>query len=147
MLGTLIQTVGLWFLVAVALEAAAVFVEQWGSARSPDEEPQKHNAMALLALVFTLLTPGLLLAHGFLATHDADHTVRVLAMSAPVTAILLGALFGAIVGASARGAAPLMRKLALPLDLMAFLMTVFASLSSIQLLIGAAQNGGIVASP
>jgi hypothetical protein len=137
MLGTLIQTVGLWFLVAVALEAAAVFVEQWGSARSPDEEAPQHNTLALLAFVLTLLTPGLLLAHGFLATHDVDQTIRVLAMSAPVAAILLGALLGAIIGAAARGAAPLMRKLALPLDLVAFLVTVFAALSSIQLLIGA----------
>lgn len=147
MLETLIQTVGLSFLVAVALEAAAVFIEQWGSARSPDEEPPRHNALALLALMLTLLTPGLLLAHGFLAAHDADQTIRVLAMIAPVAAILLGALLGAIVGAAARGAAPLMRRLALPLDLVAFLVTVFAALSSIQLLIAAAQNGGAIATP
>jgi len=147
MLETLIQTVGPWFLVAVALEAAAVFVEQWGAARSPDEEPPKHNALALLALVLTLVTPGLLLAHGFLATHDADQTIRVLAMSAPVAAILFGALLGAIVGAVARSAAPTMRKLALPLDLVAFLVTVFAALSSIRMLIEAAQNGGVIVAP
>ena len=147
MLETLIQTVGPWFLVAVALEAAAVFVEQCGAARSPDEEPPKHNALALLALVLTLVTPGLLLAHGFLATHDADQTIRVLAMSAPVAAILFGALLGAIVGAVARSAAPTMRKLALPLDLVAFLVTVFAALSSIRMLIEAAQNGGVIVAP
>lgn len=147
MLEALIQTVGLWFFVAVALEAAAVFIEQWGSARSPDEEPPRHNALALLALMLTLLTPGLLLAHGFLTTHDSDQTIRVLAMIAPVAAILLGALLGAIVGAAARGAAPLMRRLALPLDLVAFLVTVFAALSSIQLLIAAAQNDGAMITP
>jgi len=138
MLEALIQAVGLWFLVAVALEAAAVFVEQWGASRSPDDEaPKKHRALALLALVLTMLTPGLLLAHGFLATRDADQTVRVIAMGLPIAAVLLGALLGAIVGAGARGAAPLMRKLALPLDVVAFFVTAFAVLGSIQMLIAA----------
>ncbi|WP_228126718.1 hypothetical protein [Candidatus Viadribacter manganicus] len=134
----MIQVVGLWFLVAVALEAAAVFVEQWGASRSPDDEaPKQHRALALLALVLTMLTPGLLLAHGFLATQDADQTVRVIAMGLPIGAVLLGALLGAIVGAGARGAAPLMRKLALPLDVVAFFVTAFAVLGSIQMLIAA----------
>lgn len=145
MLETLIQSVGVWFLVAVALEAAAVFAEQWGSARSPDEEASKNNALALLALVLTLLTPGLLLLHGYVATHDVDQTIQIIAMGAPIAAILLGALIGAIVGAAARGAAPTMRKLALPLDIVAFLVTVFAALSSIQTVIDAAQSGGVIA--
>lgn len=137
MLGTLIQTVGIWFLVAVALEALAVFVEQWGAARSPDDEAPKHNALALLALVLTLITPGLLLAHGFLRTEGGDQTIRVLAIGAPIAAILVGALLGAIVGSAARGLAPTMRKLALPLDLIAFAVTIYATLASIQALIAA----------
>jgi hypothetical protein len=139
MLGTLIQIVGPWFLLAVALEALAVLVEQWGSARSPDEEPRKHNALALLALVLTILTPGLLIAHGVIATRGADQSLMVLAIGAPIAAVLLGALAGAIVGAAARGAAPLMRKLALPLDLLAFAVTIFAVLTSIQAMIQAVQ--------
>ena len=135
MLETLIQTVGLWFFVAVAMEALAVFVEQAGASRSPDDDGPKHGGLALLALVLTIVTPGLLLAHGFLATEGADQTLRVLAMSAPVAAVLVGALFGAIFGAAAKGAAPIMRKLALPLDLAAFAVTIYATLASIQMLL------------
>ena len=38
-----------------------------------------------------------------------------------------------------------MRKLALPLDLLAFAAAIFATLTSIQMLIAAAQNGGGIA--
>jgi hypothetical protein len=145
MFANLIQIVGLWFLVACALEAVAVFVEQAGAARSPDEEDgKKRGASALLAFLLSLLTPGLLLAHGFLSTHEQEQTLRVIAMGLPIAAVLLGALLGAIFGAVARGTAPAMRKLALPLDLVAFAVAIFATLASIQVLIGAAQNGGVI---
>ena len=93
MLESLIQAVGLWFLMAVALEALAVFVEQWGVARSPQDDAPKNGALALLALVLTIATPGILLTHAFFATEGADHTLRVVALSAPILAILIGALF------------------------------------------------------
>lgn len=136
MLGTLIQVVGLWFFVAVALEAAAVVVEQWGAARSPDDDAPKNGALALLSLVLTLATPGLLLIHAFVATQGAEQTLRVIAMGAPILAVLVGALFGAIAGAAARGAAPIMRKLALPLDVVASGVAVFATLSTLKGLVG-----------
>lgn len=136
MLGQLIASVGLWFLVAVALETAAVFVEQWGASRSPDDDGPKRSGLALLALVLTILTPGLLLLHAFVATEQTQD-VRLIAMSAPVAAILVGALLGAIVGAAARGLAPTMRKLALPLDILAFAVTIFATLASLQAISGA----------
>ena len=138
MLGTLIQAVGLWFFVAVALEAVAVFVEQWGAARTPDDDAPKHSALALLALVLTLVTPGLLLMHAFMTTDGEEQTTRVVAMGAPVLAILVGALLGAIAGAAARGVAPTMRKLALPLDLAASGVAVFATLTTLQALIAGA---------
>lgn len=145
MFASLIQIVGLWFLVACALEALAAFVEQAGSARSPDEEGgRRHSASALLAFTLSLLTPGLLLAHGFLSTHEQDQTLRAIALGLPIAAVLLGAMLGAIFSALAAGAAPTMRRLALPLDLAAFGMTVFATLTSIQVLIAAAQNGGVI---
>jgi hypothetical protein len=90
-------------LVAVALEAAAVFVEQWGASRSPDDEARKHGALALLAFVLTLLTPSVLLAHAFFATQAGDQSVRVIAMVAVIVAILAGALVGAILGAVREG--------------------------------------------
>lgn len=144
MLGPLIQAVGLWFFVAVALETLAVFAEQWGAARSPDEEKPKHNALALLAFVLTLLTPGLLLAHGYISTQGGDQTLFMIAVAAPVAAVLVGALLGAIMGAAVKGAAPLMRKLALPLDIVAFAVTIYATAVTIQILIQATQNGGVV---
>lgn len=147
MFESLIGIVGIWFFAAVAAEALAVFVEQAGAARSPEEEGPKNGATALLALVLTLLTPGLLLAHGFLATHEQDQTLRVIAMGAPIAAVLLGSLLGAIFGALARPAAPAMRALALPLDLAAFAVTVYATLPSIRLLLEAAQTGGVIATP
>lgn len=144
MFANLIQIVGVWFLVACALEALAVFAEQAGAARSPDEEDGKQRgASALLAFLLSLLTPGLLIAHGFLSTHGQDQ-LRVIAMALPIAAVLLGALLGAIFGAVARGAAPAMRRLALPLDLVAFVVTIFATLAGIQVLLGAAQDGGVI---
>ncbi|MEZ5955997.1 MAG: hypothetical protein R3C27_02125 [Hyphomonadaceae bacterium] len=142
MLALLIQAVGLWFFVAVAFETLAVFTEQWGSARSPDEEKPKNNVLALLSLVLTLLTPGLLLTHAYIGTEGRDQTLFVLASAAPIAALLTGALLGAITGAAVRGAAPLMRKLALPLDIVAFAVTIYATLATIQVLIQAAQSGG-----
>jgi arginine exporter protein ArgO len=145
MLEALIQIVGPIFLVAIALEAVSVLAEQWGAARSPDEDAPKHNALALLALLLTILTPGLLLAHGYVATHAQDQSLLVIAVGLPVAAVLVGALLGAILGAAVKGAAPLMRKLALPLDIIAFAVTIYATLATIQVLIQAAQNGGGVA--
>jgi hypothetical protein len=144
MFADLIQIVGLWFLVAIALETLAIFVEQAGSARSPEDETKRHGAVTLIAFLLSLITPGLLLAHGFLATTGQDQTLRVIAMGAPVAAVLLGSLAGAIFGAIAKGAAPVMRKLALPLDLAAFAVAIYATLASIRILIGAAQNGGVI---
>lgn len=145
MLEALIQIVGPMFLAAVALETVAVLAEQWGAARSPDEEAPKHNVLALLALVLTILTPGLLLAHAYVSTHGQDQTLLVIAVGLPLAAVIVGALLGAILGAAVKGAAPLMRKLALPLDIAAFAVTVYATLTTVQVLIQAAQNGGVVA--
>lgn len=147
MFADVLQLTGLWFLIACAVEALAVIVEQWGAARSPDEDAPKHGAAALLTLTLSLLTPGLLLAHGFLATQAADQTLRIIATGAPVAAVLGGALVGAVIGAVARRAAPSMRKLALPLDLAAFAVAVYATLPSIRVLLGAASNGGAILTP
>jgi hypothetical protein len=70
--------------------------------------------------------------------------VVAVAVGLPVAAVLVGALLGAILGAAVKSAAPLMRKLALPLDVAAFALTIYATLATIQVLIQAAQNGGVV---
>ena len=126
------------------VEQLGSLVEQWGAARSPEEETPKHNALALLALVLTIVTPGLLLAHGFISTRTQDQSLLVFGVGLPIAAVLIGALLGAILGAVARGAAPMMRKLALPFDIVAFAATIYATLATIQALIQAMQTGGVV---
>lgn len=144
MLAALIQVVGPWFILAVAFEALAVFVEQWGAARSPDEETRRHGALGLLALVLTIVTPGLLLAHGYVTTREAGEALVALVVGAPVAAVLLGSLLGAIVGAVVPAAAPFMRRIALPFDLLAFVLAGFAALPTIQILL---QGGNPIAAP
>ncbi|MEZ5996728.1 MAG: hypothetical protein R3C25_13355 [Hyphomonadaceae bacterium] len=144
MFANLIATAGLGFAIAVALEALAVFVEQAGAARSPDEDTPRRGIAALAMLALSALTPGLLLAHGFLSTSAAGQTLRLVAMAAPVAAVIGGSLLGAVCGALARGAAPLMRKLALPAALIAMAATIYATLPSIRALAEAAKHGGVV---
>lgn len=143
MLAALIQTAGLWFLVAVALEALATFVETAGAARSPDEEPPRRAFSALAVLAVTTLTPGLLFVHGFISTHGADPMVRLWAMAAPAAAMIGGALLGGLFGAAVRSAAGLMRTLALPLGVAALAVTIYATMPSIARLAEAAQTGVI----
>jgi hypothetical protein len=110
MLGTLIQTVGVWFLIAVAIQAVTVFVEQAGAARSPEEAAPRRGAGGLAILAASALSPGLLLAHGFLATRGLeDAALCIWAIGLPIGAVLGGSLHGAMFGALALAAAPLMR--------------------------------------
>jgi hypothetical protein len=141
MLATLFQTAGLWFVVACALEAIATFVEQAGAARSPDEDAERRGFAALAILAVTTLTPGLLFAHGFLSTHGADTMLRIWAMGAPAAAMIGGALLGGVFGALARGAAPYMRRVALPAGIAALVVTIYATMPSIATLAAAARTG------
>ncbi|MEZ6024086.1 MAG: hypothetical protein R3C16_11890 [Hyphomonadaceae bacterium] len=140
MLTELIASAGLWFLVACAAEFVAVFVEQASAARTPEEDTERNGFVSLLRLAVALLTPGLLLAHAFLVTRDAEF-LRIVAMGAPIAAMILGALLGAMFGALARFAAAALRLITLPLALGTLALTIFATLPSIRVLIEAAQNG------
>ena len=146
MLSALVETCGAAFLAALGLEALAVFVEQAGAARSPEEDDAKRGAGTLALFVAGALTPGLLLAHGFVATNRQED-LRIWAMGAPLAAMLGGALLGAVFGAIARAAAPFMRKAALPLDLAALVVAIYATWPSIRVLIDAAQHGGVILTP
>jgi hypothetical protein len=138
----LIATAGIWFFAACAAAFASVFVEQAGAARSPEDEGErKGGAVALMLMLVSLLTPGLLLLHGFFLTAAVDTLLRIWIMAAPVSAILLGSIFGAILGAVARGTAPAMRKLALPFGLAALALTLFATSPSIVALVNGLQDG------
>jgi hypothetical protein len=145
MFADLIAASGLWFLIAAVLLGVTVFVEQAGAARSPEEEGErKHGAMGVVLGILALLTPGLLLAHAFLTTHEASDIIRIAALAAPIAAVLLGALLGAIFGAMAASAGAAMRKAAPILALAGFAVTMFATLPSIRVLLDAAQNGGVI---
>lgn len=140
----LIATGGAWYFAACVAAFASVFVEQAGAARSPEEENErKGGATALMLMLFSLLTPGLLLLHGFLLTAAMDTWLRIWVMAAPVTAILLGSILGAIFGALARGAAPAMRKLAAPLAVAALALTLYAASPSLVALANGLQDGSI----
>jgi hypothetical protein len=138
----LIAIAGLWFFVACIAAFTSVFVEQAGAARAPDEEGErKHGAIALMLMLISLLTPGLLLLHGFFLTAAVDTLLRIWIMAAPIAAILVGSILGAVLGAVARNTAPVMRKLALPLGLAALALTLFATSPSIVALVNGLQDG------
>jgi hypothetical protein len=137
----LIATAGVWFFAACAAAFLSVFVEQAGAARSPEEDGERKGAATLMLMLASLLTPGLLLLHAFFLTAAVDPMLRVSMMGAPIGAVLLGALLGAIFGALARGAAPAMRTLALPVAFAALGLTLFATSPSIVALVNGLQDG------
>ena len=102
MFASLIQIVGLWFLVASRSKRRRCLSSKRAQRVRPTTKPRRTARSRCIAFLLTLLTPGLLLAHGFLADAGRDQTIRVIAMGVPIAAILLGALFGAIFGAAAR---------------------------------------------
>lgn len=141
MLEELIAIAGIWYFAACAVAFVSVFVEQAGAARSPEEDGERKGAASLMLMSASLLTPGLLLLHGFFLTAAVETLLRISIMATPVAAILLGSILGAIFGAVARGAAPAMRKLALTLGLAALALTLFATLPSLVALANGLQDG------
>lgn len=147
MVASLIDVAGLAFLIAVGIEALAVFVDQLGAVRSPEEDEPRLGAIAAILAVAAIITPGLLILHGFLSTAQAQQQVRVVAMAAPIAAVIGGALFGAIVGVFFRGAAPSIRKAAPVFAAGALVAAAIAALPSMGQLIEAVQNGGVITTP
>ena len=134
MLEELIATAGVWFFAACGAVFAAMFVEQAGAARSPEEDSERKRSAMLVLMLASLLAPGLLLLHSFYLTAD-DPSPRVALMAVAIAATLLGSMTGAVFGALTRGAAPTMRKLALPLVLVALALATYAALPSIVALV------------
>ena len=147
MLPSLIEIAGVWFLAACAAELIAVFAEQAAAARSPEDEKPRGGFGALALGAAALLTPGLLLMHGYFVTEGADVTVRMLALGAPLGAVIAGSLLGAVFGALARGAAPTMRLVAPWLAGGALVLTFYAAMPSIAALVAAIQNDGVLILP
>lgn len=136
----LIATAGIWFFAACVAQFIAVFVEQAGAARSPEEDGERKRAAMQALVLVSFLTIGLLLIHGmFLTAANTDYRAAVLA--APIAAMLLGSLFGAILGALARGVAPMMRRVALPIAVAALALTLFAVSPSIVAVVNSVQAG------
>jgi hypothetical protein len=134
MLEELIATAGVWFFAACGAVFAAMFVEQAGAARSPEEDSERKRGAMLVLMLASLLAPGLLLLHSFYLTAD-DPSPRAALMAVAIAATLLGSMTGAIFGALARGAAPIMRRLALPLVLIALALAIYAAFPSIVALV------------
>lgn len=147
MFASLIDIAGVWFLAACAVELIAVFTEQAAAARSPEEEKPRGGFGAFVLGVAALLTPGLLLMHGYFVTEGGETYLRVLAIGAPIAAVVAGSLIGAIFGAMARGAAPAMRMIAPWLAVAALVLTLYATMASIAALVAALQNGGVLILP
>ena len=126
----LIATAGLSYLAACVSVFVAMFIEQAGAARSPEEDSERKRAAMLVLLLATFATVGLLLLHGYFVPAD-NEAWRFGIMATPIAAMMLGSLLGAIFGALARGVAPLMRKLALPFVLVAFALTLYAAAPTI----------------
>lgn len=143
MLDAVIAASGLWFAIAIAVQAVSALFEQAGAARSPDEE-RPHGPAVFFMGASALLTPGILLAHAYMSTHDVEPTIRIVALGSVIAAVLGASLIGAVLGAVAKGAAPVMRMIALPLSVAALALAIYAALPTIQLLIQAAQNGGVI---
>ena len=138
----LIAIAGLWYFAACAAAFASVFVEQAGAARSPEEDGERTGgAAALLLILASLLTPGLLLLHGFFLTAAVDTLLRIWVLATPIAAIVLGSMLGGILGATSRNLAPAMRRLALPFGLAALALTLFATSPSIVALANGVQDG------
>lgn len=147
MLASLIDVAGLAFIIAVGVEALAVFVEQLGAVRSPDDDEPRRGAITAVLAMAAIVTPGLLVAHGFLSTAQAQEHIRVIATASPVVAIIGGALLGAIIGQFLRGAGVAIRRIAPAFSVAALIAAAIAALPSASQLIEAAQNGGAIGAP
>jgi hypothetical protein len=148
MFASLVATAGLWFVIACAFQILAVFVEQAGAARSPEEDKPHAGFGAFAVGVAALLAPGLLLMHGYFVTEGAaDPSLRMLALGAPLAVVILGALLGAIFGAIAPGTASVTRAAAPWFAVVGLVLAAYAAMASIAALIAAIQNGGVLVLP
>ncbi len=145
MIVTFIQIVGLWFLAAIALELFAVYAEQAGAARKAEERGQSgFGAFALMIL--TTLTPALLFLHAFFLTHGAPSMIRVAAIGLVTASVIFGAIVGRLVGMGWEDGARVMRTLALPLGLAAFVLAIYVTRPSL-IALADLFNGEIITLP
>lgn len=147
MVETIAALTGVWFLIAVAAEFAAVAVEQAGAPRAPSEEPARPGFPGMVLALASLLTPGVLLIHAFVVTASAGDGVRMAAMALPVAAMILGAIVGAVAGLAARPARVMLRMAAIVFALGALILALAASWPSLRIVVDAAQNGWVIEAP
>ncbi len=152
-IAALIQALGIWFMVAVALEFAACYSEQMAAAYKPPEGEEKRGEGfgAFALMVVTTLTPAMLFVHAFFTTAGSGDAmqwsqIRIWALALIVAAILVGAIAGRLVGTAWQGAARVMRVLALPLGLAAFAFAIYATRPALEALI-AVLSGEVIVLP
>lgn len=147
MFEALISTSGAWFLVAVGATFLAALVDQAGAPRSPTEEPLRPGLGMLLLALGSLLTPGMLLVHAHLTSLGAAPPTRVVLLALPIGAVILGAIIGGLLGMATRPARIIMRMASVVFSLGALIVTVFATLPSLETAWRAAQNNWTIEAP
>lgn len=127
MLEQIISTIGLGYWFAIAAVFIAALIDKAGAARSPAEEPRRRGiGMALLAL-FSVVTPGVLVAYAYFITAAQDTVVRIVLIALPIVVVMAGAIAGALVGLRTRSARAMIRMTSIVTGLAALIVVGFVA--------------------
>lgn len=120
--------VGTFFLIATGAQALGVYVEQAGAAvrfARDQKPPESLGSFALM--VVTTMSPALLLLHAYFMTVPAPGQPRVLAISLVIASVIVGAIVGRLVGMAWQSGARFMRGAALPINIAALVLAIYAT--------------------
>ncbi|MFO1018843.1 MAG: hypothetical protein U1E03_14700 [Hyphomonadaceae bacterium] len=127
MLEQIISTIGLGYWFAIAAVFIAALIDKAGAARSPAEEPRRRGiGMALLAL-FSVVTPGVLVAYAYFITATQETGVRIVLIALPIVVVMAGAIAGALVGLRTRSARAMIRMTSIVTGLAALIVVGFVA--------------------
>ncbi len=128
----IISTVGWGYWFAIAAIFVAALVDKAGAARSPAEEPRRRGfGMSLLAL-FSVITPGVLVAYAYFITATQETGVRIVLIGLPIVVVMAGAIAGALVGLRTRSARAMIRMTSIVTGLAALIVVVFVAWPMLQ---------------
>lgn len=128
----ILSTVGLGYWLALAAVFTAALIDKAGAARSPAEEPRRRGiGMSLLAL-FSVITPGVLVAYAYFITATQDTIVRITLIALPIVVVITGAIVGALVGLRTRNARAMIRMTSIVTGLAALIIVGFVAWPMLQ---------------
>jgi len=128
----ILSTVGLGYWLALAAVFTAALIDKAGAARSPAEEPRRRGiGMSLLAL-FSVITPGVLVAYAYFITATQDAIVRITLIALPIVVVITGAIVGALVGLRTRNARAMIRMASIVTGLAALIVVGFVAWPMLQ---------------